>query len=31
MPYEIFALPALVCFILGFINGLKQLKKQQPE
>lgn len=23
MPYEIFGLPALICFIIGVIKGLK--------
>lgn len=27
MPYEIFGIPALLCFILGFMNGLKAMKK----
>lgn len=27
MPYEIFGLPALLCFAFGFYKGLKALNK----
>ncbi len=31
MPFEIFALPAIVCLILGVISGMKAHKKlKQP-
>lgn len=29
MPYEIFAVPGLICFIIGFVRGLKYLYKPQ--
>lgn len=31
MPYEIFALPALICFIIGFVRGLKHLYEPEDE
>ena len=27
MPYEIFGIPALICFAYGFYQGLKALSK----
>jgi len=29
MPYEIFGLPVLICFIIGVIKGLKAHHKDQ--
>ncbi len=29
MPYEIFALPVLICFVIGFISGFKAIEKQR--
>lgn len=29
MPYEIFGIPALICFAIGFIKGLKALNKEK--
>lgn len=31
MPFEIFALPALICFIIGIINGIKKMNKEETE
>lgn len=29
MPFEIILLPAVVCFVLGIMNGLKAGKQQK--
>jgi hypothetical protein len=29
MPYEIFAVPALICFAIGFYKGIKLLKESK--
>ncbi|SEK62425.1 hypothetical protein SAMN05421740_102257 [Parapedobacter koreensis] len=31
MPYEIFALPILICFTLGFIIGYRTMEKQRQK
>jgi len=31
MPFEILALPVLICFIIGFVNGLSKFKSQDSE
>lgn len=29
MPYEIFGLPALICFVIGVVQGLKLMQKNK--
>jgi hypothetical protein len=31
MPFEVFALPAIICFIIGVINGLKAMDNKEEE
>jgi hypothetical protein len=28
MPFEIFALPVIICFVFGLLNGLKAMQKE---
>ncbi|MDB5118222.1 MAG: hypothetical protein JWQ79_3714 [Mucilaginibacter sp.] len=31
MPFEIFAIPVLICLIIGVINGIKRMDKEEVE
>lgn len=31
MPFEILALPVIISFIVGFINGLNKIKSEESE
>ncbi|MBB5436382.1 hypothetical protein HDC92_000046 [Pedobacter sp. AK017] len=31
MPFEIFALPVLICFIIGIISGLNTMKREEDQ
>jgi hypothetical protein len=31
MPFEIFGIPVIICFILGLVNGLKKMKREDDE
>ena len=31
MPYEIFGIPVIICFIFGLVNGLRKMKREDDE
>jgi hypothetical protein len=31
MPFEIFAIPVLICFIIGLISGLNAIKREEDQ
>jgi hypothetical protein len=31
MPFEIFAFPVFVCFVIGFISGLRAMRREETD
>jgi hypothetical protein len=31
MPFEIFGIPALICFIIGIFNGIKLMTREETD